>query len=155
MLFEREVISLDFLTKQLWPLLELHYKEIAAFQDIPLKPDFEKYLTMEKTGSLRCFVARDEESEMAIIGYAVFFVNQNLHYSTSKQAIQDVLYLEKSKRGIGVGKIFVDWCDGELRKEGVQAVYHHVKTKFNFGPMLESLGYQHLENIYGRRLDGV
>lgn len=155
MLFEREVISEAFLTKQMWPLLERHYKEISAFQDIALKPAFEKYLLMERAGSLRCFVTLDETDEMALVGYAVFFVNHNLHYSDSLQAVQDVLYLERSERGKGAGKTFVSWCDDELRREGVQVVYHHVKTKFNFGPMLETIGYKHIENIYGRRLDGA
>lgn len=152
MQFERVVISEKFITEVMWPLLERHYKEVSAFPDIPLKPDIEKYLKMQELGTLRCFVVYDEDGEL--IGYQVFFVNQNLHYSGSKQAIQDILYLEKSKRGLGTGKIFIEWCDQELKKERVEVVYQHVKTYLNFGPLLESLGYKHLENIYGRRLGG-
>lgn len=154
MLFEREPLTSEFLLKEMWPLLERHYKEISAFQDIPLKPDFEKYLLMEQAGSIRCFVARDDEDGMKLIGYAVFFVHKNIHYSTSLQAVQDVLYLEKSSRGAGTGQLFVDWCDSQLRQEKIEIVYHHVKTKFNFGPMLEKLGYKHIENIYARDLRG-
>lgn len=156
MLFERQILSVDFLKNSMWPLLERHYKEISAFQDIPLEPDFEKYVAMERAGTLRCFVARgfNEQNELCLLGYSVYFVNINIHYSSSKQAVQDVLYMEQSKRGLGAGKGLIAYCDEELRKEGVQVVYHHVKTKFNFGPLLESLGYKHIENIYGRRLDG-
>lgn len=134
----------------MWPLLERHYKEISAFQDIPLKPDFEKYLLMEQGGSIRCFVARDDKDGMKLVGYAVFFVHKNMHYSGSLQANQDVLYLEKSSRGAGIGQEFIKWCDEALACLGCEVVYHHVKTKFNFGPMLEKLGYKHIENIYAR-----
>lgn len=154
MLFEREILSQEFLKVQMWPLLERHYKEISADQDIPLKPDFQSYLHMEQAGTLRCFVVRDETDGMALVGYAVFFVHRALHYQTSLQAVQDVLYLEKSSRGAGVGQTFVDWCDQELKREGVQKVIQHVKVYMDFGPMLKKLGYRHVENIWCRRLDG-
>lgn len=156
MLFERQKVTMEFMEIQMWPLLERHYVEISAYQDIELKPDFNKYLAMDQVGALRCYVARDENpdtGQLELIGYAVFFVNKNLHYSDSLQAVQDVLYFEKSQRGKGCGGKFIDWCDSQLRKDGVQVVYHHVKTKFNFGLLLESIGYKHIENIYGRRLD--
>lgn len=156
MLFERQIVDLPFMEVQMWPLLERHYKEISAYQDIELKPDFRKYLAMQEAGSLRVFVAKDmNENKLDLVGYAVFFVNKNLHYSDSLQAVQDVLYLEKSQRGKGIGGSFIDWCDSQLKEDGVQVVYHHVKTKFNFGLLLESIGYKHIENIYGRRLDGI
>lgn len=139
----------------MYPVFERHYKEISAFQDIPLKPDFEKYMLMEKNGMLRCFVVRDNKDSMKLCGYALFFVHKNIHYSSSLQAIQDLLYLDKSLRGKGVGRAFIDWCDGELLHDGVELTYHHVKTKFNFGPMLEQIGYRHVENIYVRDLRAV
>lgn len=156
MLFERQKVTMEFMEKQMWPLLERHYVEISAYQDIELKPDFKKYLGMDEAGTLRVYVARDlnqATGELELVGYAVFFVHLNLHYSDSFQAVQDVLYLERSQRGKGIGGKFLDWCDSQLRNDGVQVVYHHVKTKFNFGLLLESLGYKHIENIYGRRLD--
>jgi hypothetical protein len=153
MLFERQVLTHDFLTREMWPLLERHYKEVAVDQDIPLKPDFETYLSMEQAGFIRCFVARETTADntLALVGYAVYFVKNNIHYSTSLQAVQDVLFIDKSSRGTGMR--FINWCDGELRKEGVQRVIQHVKTFLNFGPLLERLGYLHIENIYARRLD--
>lgn len=159
MQFEREILSMKFLTEEMWPLLERHYKEVSAFQDIPLKPDFEKYILMEKAGTLRVFTCRDnsqtaDDEPGHLIGYAVYFVHPNIHYSTSLQAVQDVLYMERSKRGMGAGKDFIDWCDQVLRRENVQVVYHHVKCKIDFGPLLESLGYKQVEKIYARRLDG-
>lgn len=154
MLFEREVLTKELLSQVMWPLLERHYKEVSAYQDIPLAPDFEKYEQLEKLGNVRCFTAKmtTADNTLALVGYCIFFVHINIHYTSSLQAVQDILYLEKSQRGQGLGKKFIDWCDEQLSKEGVELSYHHVKTKLNFGPLLESLGYRHVENIYARDL---
>lgn len=133
------------------PLLEKHYLEIAHFKDIKFEPDYDQYRKIDEIGCLRTFTARDEESKL--VGYAVFFVKSNLHYKSSLQAVQDVIYLERSKRGAGIGKDFVAWCDGQLKNDGCEVVYHHVKEKHNFGPMLESLGYQLVDLIFARRLN--
>lgn len=130
------------------PLVTAHYDEIAHFKDIPLDPDHVMYAALEDAGVLRVFTARTDEDQL--IGYAVFFVRPNIHYKTSLQAAQDVIFIHPNHRGTG-GK-FILWCDEELRKEGVQAVYHHVKAAHNFGPMLERFGYQLIDLIYGRRL---
>lgn len=150
MLFARETVCAEFL-EEMRPLLERHYHEIAHYQDIKLEPNFAKYIDMDRAGNLRVFTARDEERKL--IGYGVFFVTHNMHYQGSLQASQDIIFIEKSTRGRGMGRDFINWCDFQLRNEGVQVVYHHVKQKHNFGPMLETLGYQLVDLIYGRRLD--
>lgn len=148
--FSREIVCPDFFA-ELMPLLDKHYLEIAHFKDIQLKPNFTRYIDLEKAGVFRMYTARDELQKL--VGYAAYFMNFNLHYSDSLQAVQDVIYVEPSKRGYGMGKEFIAWCDEQLRHEKVQAVYHHVKAKHSFGPMLESLGYQLVDLIYARRLD--
>lgn len=151
MLYKRENASIDLFSEML-PLLESHYHEIAHYKDIKLAPNFEKYEAMDRVGLLRIFTARDDVSG-EMIGYCCFFFANNLHYKDSLQAVQDVVFLEKSKRGAGAGKEFIDWCDSELKNEGAQVVYHHVKNKHNFGPMLETLGYELVDLIYARRLN--
>lgn len=131
------------------PLLKEHWEEIAHFKDIPLEPDLENYLLAENNGMVRVFTARDEEKKL--VGYAVYFVRKNMHYKSSLQAVQDILFITKSKRGMG-GR-FILWCDEQLKNEGVQATYHHVKQAHNFGPLLERFGYQMVDLIYSRRLD--
>lgn len=129
-------------------LLNKHYKEVAHYQDIPLDPDHETYLKIESLGNLRVFTCRDIAG---LIGYAVFFIKKNMHYQSSLQGIQDIIFIEKESRGFGAK--FIKWCDDQLRDEGVQVVYHHVKTAQNFGPMLERQGYELIDLIYGKRLD--
>lgn len=147
MKFQRERIA-DVYEEAL-PLLTAHWKEIAHYQDIILNPDIETYVKMDDAGMLRAFTARDLNG--ILIGYAVFFVRANMHYKDSLQASQDILYIDKNKRGTG-GR-FILWCDEQLKAEGVQVVYHHSKVAHNFGPLLERFGYKLVDYIYGRRLD--
>ena len=143
----------ELLTDRLWdeamPLLIAHWKEIAHYPDIPLDPDRDQYLVLEDAGVIRCFTARDDGK---LVGYAVFFVRPALHYASSVQAYQDVLYLDPSVRG-GTGYRFIRFCDEQLAKSAIQVVYHHVKQRHNFGPLLERLGYELVDLIFARRLD--
>ncbi len=147
--FNRE--RLEDLMHELPPLLSAHYKEVSLDHDIPLDPDWERYLFIEAQSNLFVFTARDLEAKL--IGYAIYFVNWNLHYKSSLQAVQDVIYIDKERRGFG--RSFIDWCDQQLKESGVQKVYHHVKEEHNFGPMLETLNYKIADVLYARRLDRV
>lgn len=148
MIFRREPLD-DKLFDEVLPLLTQHYLEIAHYPDIKLEPDFKQYAKLEEIGAVRAFVARDEAG--LLIGYSVFFVRHNLHYSSSLQASQDVIYIDPKRRGFG--RSFIVWCDEQLQAEGVQVVYQHLKAKHNFGKMLEAIGYELVDLIYARRLD--
>ena len=132
------------------PLLFSHYKEIAHYLDIPFNPDYEQYKRAESMGMLRIYTARDDV-DGKLIGYGVFFVKGNIHYKDSLQAVQDIIYIDKEKRGLGM--MFIKFCDDKLREDGVQVIYHHVKAQHNFGRGLERMGYELIDLIYGKRLD--
>lgn len=148
--FQREPADRK-LFDDLMPLLKLHFNEIAHYKDIPLDPDFEQYAKLEDIGALRAFTARTADG--LLIGYSVFFVRHNIHYRSSLQASQDVLYVDPSRRGFGAK--FILYCDKQLAQEGIQVVYQHIKAEHNFGPMLERLGYEQVDLIFGKRLDQV
>lgn len=131
------------------PLLELHWREIAHYKDIPLEPDAERYFMMQDAGMLRVFTVRDQLN--GLVGYGVYIINTNPHYSSSKQALQDILFIRPEHRGRG-GK-FITWCDEQLKADGCQVVYQHIKKAHNFGPMLERHGYELVDLIYAKRLD--
>jgi GNAT superfamily N-acetyltransferase len=128
------------------------WQEVAHYGDIPLAPDWSMYRAMEDSGALRCYTARLHGE---LIGYAVFFVRQNMHYSFSKQAVQDVLFVDKHYRRGTVGTRLIRYADAMLQGESVQVVYHHVKNKpeLDFGPLLKRLGYEPIDTIWGKRLD--
>lgn len=135
-----------------WPLLVEHWREIAHYPDIPLSPDQATYTASAAAGIVRVFTARTPSG--ALVGYALFFVRPNPHYAESLQAAQDVIYLHPSMRGFN-GIKFLRYCDEQLQAEGVQVVYQHVKVRAgqDFGPILERMGYERIDAIYGRRLD--
>jgi len=145
--FQVEPVTPEF-CEELGPLLHAHYKEIAHYQDIELSPDFSKYKQLYDAGVLRVYTARKEKE---LIGYVIFFFNYSLHYQKSLQAVQDVLFIHPEHRGVGTR--LIKWADEQLRAEGAQVVYHHVKKEHNFGALLERFGYKCVDLIYARRLD--
>lgn len=149
MKFKREEFRLVY--EEMRPLLEKHWEEIAHYKDIPLNVDEESYNNLDRMQAIRIFTSRDVEG--VLCGYAVFFVKHNIHYKDSIQAVQDVIFIHPEKRGFG--RDFIAWCDNQLKAEGVQAVYHHIKQAKNWGPMLEKQGYELVDLIYAKRLDKV
>jgi hypothetical protein len=163
--FTQEPVTRALLTEAL-PLLAEHWGEVAHYQDIPLNVDVDGYLAAAE--SIRCYTVRGPANEYHIrtrergqwclaanelVGYALFFVRANLHYSQSVQAVQDVVYLHPSVRG-GTGARFLAYCDAQLTAEGVQVVYHHAKHAHpQLATALSRLGYTPVETIYGKRLD--
>ena len=155
--FDLELLTPEMMA-EMRPLLELHKDEIAHYPDIELEPDDDFYLKAQAAGMVRLFTARERDglgrnSRGTLVGYSVFFMKQNPHYKSSLQANNDILYLDAKYRGRMLGYRFIRWCDERLAEAGVQVVYHHVKKKHNFGPMLERQGYELIDLIYGRRLD--
>lgn len=134
---------------EIWPLLHDHWQEIGLWRDIPPDPDTQAYEAMETAGMLRVFTVR---AEGWLIGYAAYVVRTHLHYRGSKQAVQDVIYLKPEHRRGRLGLRLIRHADAELAREGVQAVFHHVKVAHDFGPVLERIGYEQVEKVYTRRL---
>lgn len=128
-------------------LLQLHYQEIAHYQDIPLEPDWPFYRTAK---IVQVYTVRDEGK---LIGYAVFFVATNKHYMSSRQAVQDILFLLPAYRGTTIGSSFIDFFEDQLRAQGVQVIYQHEKKAHRFGRLLQSKGYEEVDALWAKRLD--
>ena len=138
------------LIEEIKPLFLKHWQEIGHYKDIELNPEWDAYIKLDSLGMLRVYSARLMDR---IVGYNVFFVRNSPHYKQSLQASQDILFVDPEHRGFGLK--FIDWCDQQLKAEGVQVVFQHMKAKHSFGPALEKrLGYELIDLIYGRRLDG-
>ncbi len=98
-----------------------------------------------------------EESEPGhspeLLGYAVFFVGTNPHYRSSLQAVQDVLYLHPDMRRGRTAVNLIRFSEAELKREGVQVIYQHVKLAHPaLGILLAREGYEHIEHIYAKRI---
>ncbi len=133
------------------PLLVQHKDEISAYPEIPLNPDVDAYNHVEEMGGLRCYTARLNNH---LIGYAIFFIRYNMHYSTSLQAVQDVLFVTKPHRHGRVGYRLIRHSEEALRAEGVAVCYHHIKVSTpQTIELFKRLGYEPIDMILGKRLD--
>lgn len=138
--------------QEMMPLMQKHWEEIAHYKDIPLDPDLETYFKMEDAGILRVFTAREDDGKL--VGYAVYFIKHNLHYKSSLQALQDIIYVDPSKRGIFSPK-FILWTEMQLASYGVQVVCQHIKVATPHTiEFFHKLGYSDIDLILGKRLDG-
>lgn len=132
------------------PLLLRHWQEIAHYLDIPYAPRWDGYENLERAGILRIFTARLDGQ---LVGYCVFTVAHSMHYATSLEASEDVLFVAPEQRKGRVGIKLIEFSDTVLKLEGVQLVRRHVKFAHDFGPLLERLRYEPIDRIYGKRLD--
>ena len=136
---------------EIMPLLHEHKEEIANHADIALAPDVARYNEVEDIGKLRCYTAR---MAGVLVGYAIFFLDYNLHYSGSLQANQDVLFVSKTHRHGRVGIGLIWFTERELKAEGCQLVYHHLKTKRpEIIALFHKLDYVDADLIVSKRLD--
>lgn len=149
MTFAREIFS-EALVEEMKPLWEKHHQETAAYMDIPLDPNVAVYGDAETRGTLRIYTARQGRK---LVGYQIFFIMLHPHCISSLQAVQDILFIDKGFRLGLVGYKFIRWCGEELKKEGVQVIFQHISAAHDFGRMLLRMGYQHVDSVYGRRLD--
>lgn len=134
------------------PLFELHWKEIATYQDIPLEPDYGFYAKMSKEERLVCYTARNSEGQL--IGYSIFFLRKgHPHYKSHSWASNDIVWLHPDYRGFGVGKRFVAFWDEDLRARGFDVVKVDVKLEHPaLGFLLEGCDYRPTERSYEKRL---
>lgn len=146
LIFQTEKLS-DIYDEMI-PILYEHYKEISHYQDIKLEPNLREYFKLENLGILKIYTVREEKE---LIGYAIFFVKHNIHYKSSLQANQDIIYIRKDRRGFG--RKFIKWCDERLKELGVQVVYQHIKHAHDWSPILEKMGYEKQDIILSKRLD--
>ena len=144
------VESVLSLRDEMQPLLARHYQELAHYADIKLDIDWSVYFKMHELGLMRAYAARGR-ADNALLGYAVFFLCTNPHNRGSLQAQQDAIFIDKPHRGFGAS--FIQWCDEQLKREGVQVVRHQVHAAHNWGKLLERQGYELEDLVYSKRLD--
>ena len=147
--FHVEQLSPKFIEEHA-PLYKDHCQEVGWFKQDDPDMAWGDYLALSKAGMLRIFTVRG--ADHSLIGYGIMFVRFNMHYSAVKVAYCDMIYIKPEFRG-GTGEKFVEYIDGHLKEERVHAVVHHAKKYYDFGSMLKRLEYEHVENIYIRRLN--
>jgi len=143
--FSRE--SADDYIEDAQDLWGLHSKEIYGDREI-VDPSFDQYRDVDNSGMLRIYTARRFNE---LIGYVIFILDYYKHNKNSLHAYQDMIFIEPRSRGFG--GVFLKWCEGELKKDGVKVIHHTVTTKFDWGLMLIRQGYELSEFVYTKRID--
>lgn len=135
--------------KEAIPLLHAHWKEIALHQDKrPLDPNFKGYKELEDLGLLRIYTARTDKLE----GYAIFFIHPSLHYQTWIEAHNDIYYLRPEERKGTMALKFFKFCEAELIKLNVNAIYYPDKIRTTKDKLFQRLGYHAMETKYEKVL---
>ena len=147
MRFQQEDFSSIY--PEIAPLMEINFRETGADPSIPLDLNKELIDHVSKLGSYKLFTARTDSGEL--VGYCGMYVSFNMHFKSSKQASQDVIFIHPDHRGFGLS--FIKWIDQQLKELGVEMVYQSVTEKFDWSLILKRIGYQKAETLYSRRLN--
>lgn len=146
--FKQEFLAAVY--DEIQELLRLHWEEIALNKDIiKLNPDWEQYEEAEKAGALRGFTAREDGK---LVGYFVVLVNRSLHYKDHLFANNDIIFLHPEHRKGLAGVKLIKFAVDCLRADGVSMLFINTKVHRPFGPVLERLGFNHIENVFSKRL---
>lgn len=133
---------------ELAPMFKAHCKEVHAFVDkAPLNPMYEKYIALNELGIIRLHTWRDDG---VIIGYAVSFVTENLHYQDHVYAVNDVIYLDKDYRDSGLFTKMLSQLEAVYCEMGCSVMTFHIKTAHPANSIVKYEGMNHIENLYGK-----
>jgi hypothetical protein len=133
-------------------LLRQHWEEAGLHHDAcPLSPDLPRYISLEAMGIFRAWTGYTEEGVLA--AYLAFFVQPNLHYSTTLHAIED-LYMVAApyRRGLTGYRLFATALP-ELKALGVKRCIVHEKTHLNaerggLGKLFTRLGFEFTDRLW-------
>ena len=131
---------------ELGPLFRKHDAELWPRREWgPLAPDIVKYLTLDHQNALLLITAR---AGNRLIGYSVDILMPDLHYATTKQAQNDLVWLHpdfRTGRGLSIkkqpGYRLLEERERMLDELGIVRRRINSKAWKNFGPLLKKLGY--------------
>jgi len=136
--------------REIEPLLEQHYKEIALNKDIiKLNPDWRAYAQLDAINGLRIYTARKGGK---LMGYFVVIVSRSLHYKDHLFANNDVIFLTKTARKGLTGMKLVKYAIESLKAEGVTKLHVNTKMHQPFDPIMERLGFEEIETVFSKVL---
>jgi hypothetical protein len=141
------------IARELPPLFERHYREIALDQDsIPLDPDWDRYFMLALNGMLHVCTAR---SGSVLVGYIFNLVGPHLHYRSTLHAEIEMFWLDPAYRG---GSFVLKWFrqnEATLKELGVKKVGVATKNGYKdgrVGLIFKRLGYRPVETTWAKVL---
>ena len=143
----------DDVISDIEPLLQRHWEEIALNKDVvSFVPDYDQYKRLEDRGVLRIFTARNDG---ALVGYAIYFVSPNAHYSKDLWGVSDIIWVAPEHRHSLVGHFLLRFVEEQLTLEGVSVMSTMTKIGHPaLAVLLEKLDHRPVETIYSKLLKG-
>lgn len=132
------------------PLLKEHWSEIALDQEtVPLDPDLAAYEAIEDAGRYQITTARDDG---ILVGYAAYFIAQNLHYKSLMVGESDIFWIAPSHRkGMTGVKLFRE-AERNLKLVGVNKVVNKEKLHFDLSALFDRLEYTAIERHWSKAI---
>lgn len=127
---------------ELIEIIPSHYTELAKFRDhIPLRPDWPKYIALDRLGEMFTVVCRWDG---AIAAYYIVYVRHHLHYMETLTAMMDVCYIRPGVRERGLALPLFRAAERELRRRRAKVWVSGYKTAVPLGmdKLLPILGFE-------------
>jgi hypothetical protein len=90
---------------------------------IPIKPDIEACVRLEKAGLLLIVAARNDVGRM--IGYCTFILSNDIMSKDILCGTQGPFFVTKSKRLGGLGVRLYDYMIEKMKERGIKNIYPH------------------------------
>lgn len=133
------------------PLLERHWAEIARNKDrVPFAPSYSRYHKLEALQGLCICTARNDG---ILVGYAAFFVDFAFHYSKTKWAECDVVWISPDMRRPRTALRLIEFSIERLKARGVEVVHIRAKDAHPaLGRILKHISFDPIETVYAKVL---
>tara|TARA_R110000803_G_scaffold154638_5_gene219438 strand:+ start:812 stop:1261 length:450 start_codon:yes stop_codon:yes gene_type:complete len=131
-------------------LFQEHYDEIALNKTLMvLKPDTEKYYSMEERNGLLVLSAWEGEE---LIGYSVNFLINHLHYADLNLCSNDLLFVKKEYRSSKTGLKLMRETEKRAKELGATLMLWHAKPDTALNALMPRLGYKVQDIIYSKEI---
>jgi len=137
--------SLAEAKKDILPLLQMEWEEAGLGFGFGIDPDWKQYVSMEDSGMLYVFTARDEGK---LVGYIVFLMTPSLHHRGLKNATMDLFYiLPEYRKGLLAMKL-LKFAEGHLRHDFCKIILLSCFDGSRVGDLYDRLGYRAIETSF-------
>ena len=129
-------------------LVKAHYDEVAKNKSVMiLKPDMDKYQTLEKAGKLLSLAAFVNDK---IVGYSVNIVDNHIHYADLTFCINDVLFVDPVYRNGRCGLMLIKQTEQMAKARNAGLILWHAKSGTALDMIMPKIGYSIQEIIYSK-----
>jgi GNAT superfamily N-acetyltransferase len=138
--------QIEDILEEMKPMLVKHWEELANYKDIrPLDVDWDNYIDLNRALYIRVFTVRDNNK---LIGYASFYISNNLHYKFWRHASNDVYYLDPAYRKTGLGIKMFEEIESWLKDMGVKSIVVMDKVDHSHEKFFKHMNYNLIEQNY-------